>query len=110
MEESGPFLETITGIQGVQVTTVKMQAPSGGMVELLHYRRPQSPGRDQDIYTIGCSHLALTVSDADAVYEHLAARNVPTLSAPTISQDGKAKVFFCKDPDDILVEVVEEVR
>jgi len=110
MNESGPFLETVTGIQGVHVTTLKMQAPSGGIVELLQYHNPSSLGRDQHIYLIGCSHFALTVSDIDGQYKHLLAHNVPMLSEPTLSQDGKARVFFCKDPDGILIEVVEELR
>ena len=37
MNERGPFIETILGLKGVVVTTIKMSAPDGSFIELLCY-------------------------------------------------------------------------
>lgn len=110
MEESGPFIERISGLPGVSVTTLKVRAPGGGMIELLQYHSPAALDRRQDIFIVGCSHVALTVTDAEAVYRRLRAAGLEAVSAPQESDDGSARVFFCRDPDGVLLEVVQELR
>ena len=110
MNERGSFLETICGIPGIEVTTLKMTAPGGGMIELLQYRHPRSATRSQALTIVGCSHLALTVPDIHGVYKRLREANVPLVSEPTLSEDGKAIVCFCRDPDGVALELVEMVR
>lgn len=43
MDESGPHIDAMMGLRDVRVTTVKMTAPGGGMIELLHFQQPPRP-------------------------------------------------------------------
>ena len=108
-DESGPFLEEILGFPGVRVTTVKLGAEQGQtLVELLRYDKPRpssAPGRE--VYDLGSSHLALTVTDLDGLYHRLTEAGVTFRSSPRMAPDGRAKVAFCADPDGTPVELVE---
>ena len=46
---------------------------------------------------------------AETIYEELAKRGCQMLSGPCISPDGKARVFFAKDPEGNYLELVEEL-
>ena len=108
-DEGGPFLEEILGFPGVRVTTVKLGAEQGPtLVELLRYDEPKpSPGLGRDVYDLGSSHLALTVTDLDGLYDDLTKAGVVFRSPPRLAPDGRAKVAFCADPDGTPVELVE---
>ncbi len=111
MDEKGAFLETVHGIPGIHVITSKLRASLGGiLLELLEYQYPESQEKDQRIFFIGCSHFSVTVPDAAAQYKRMVDAGVKTVSPPALSDDGRARVFICKDPDGIVIEVVEEIR
>jgi catechol 2,3-dioxygenase-like lactoylglutathione lyase family enzyme len=110
-DESGDYIDRVTGLSQVQVRTVKMRAPSGGtLVELLEYvshrrERPEAP----EACAIGASHVAFTVRDLAATQARLSAAGVPFHAAPQTSPDGYARVAYCRDPDGTIVELVEVV-
>lgn len=107
MKESGKYLETILGLEGVKVTTVKMAAPDKQMIELLKYH--SHPGKEEvrKLYEIGISHIAFTVIDLDSEYERFRNKGVEFSSPPQLSPDGYAKVAFCKAPEGTFIELVE---
>ena len=109
MEERGPFVETILALPGVDLTTVKLAAEEGGVqIELLRFHsHPDTEGRETPPYRRGPTHMAFTVADIEALCRRIAAMGLPLLSLPAISEDGRAKVAFCRDPDGGLVELVE---
>jgi catechol 2,3-dioxygenase-like lactoylglutathione lyase family enzyme len=111
MEESGPFIETLLGLPGVNVTTVKMEgAPGQIIVELLYFHSHKDPApRPPAPYSIGPTHMALTVDDVDGLYEKMSAAGTPFISRPQLSVDGIAKVAFCRDPDGMMLELVQMV-
>lgn len=111
MLEEGEFIDTILGLQNVQVKTVKMESENGDtLVELLEYRSHKGKKRENyQIFDLGASHIAFTVEDVDAAYERLKGSGVSFNCPPQISSDGKAKVTFCFDPDGVPVELVEEL-
>ncbi len=44
MEESGPHLDAMMGLKDVRVTTAKLAAPDGNLIELLHFHsHPDQP-------------------------------------------------------------------
>jgi catechol 2,3-dioxygenase-like lactoylglutathione lyase family enzyme len=112
MDESGPFIETVLGIPGVDVTTCKMEAEKGGpQVELLCFKSHKDPNpRPPQPYFIGPTHMAFTVDNLMALHRRMTAKGVPFVSPPQVSADGKAKVAFCRDPDGTLLELVELAR
>ena len=111
MEESGAYLDNMLGLKGVQVTTVKMAAPDGNLIELLYYHSHPRKARDQrEICEVGVSHVALTVDDLALEHQRLRNAGVQFYAPPQLSPDGYAKVTFCRDPDGNPVELVEVLR
>ena len=56
----------------------------------------------------GFSHIALTVPDIDRVYFQLKERKIKFFSPPIKSPDSAVRLFFCKDYDGNLLEIVED--
>jgi len=109
MEENGPFIETILGLEGVDLTTVKMCAPDGSMIELLcfktHPDKNKAPARK--LYERGISHIALTVDDLDADYQRIKNAGASFISPPQTNPESTAKVAFCEDPHGNILELVQ---
>ena len=108
-QESGPFIDRILALDGVEVTTIKMSALDGTtQLELLRFKSPAPDScTRQRVNSPGPTHVALTVHDIDTLYRYLSLHDVPFLSEPVTSPGGGAKVAFCTDPDGTLIELVE---
>ena len=107
MEEAGDYIDNISSLQNVKVTTVKMTSPSGQMIELLKYHSHPVEQKTRKICEIGISHIAFTVDNLDIEYERLKAKGIQFNSPPQLSPDGYAKVTFCRAPEKTLIELVE---
>lgn len=109
--EQGDFIDTILGLKNAKVRTIKMLAPDGNLIELLSYQSHKGrKKKNKEIFDIGASHIAFTVENLDYEYKKLKKQGVKFNCPPQISPDGKAKVAFCYDPDDVPVELVEELN
>ena len=110
MNESGSHIDAMMGLKDVRVTTVKMTAPEGGMIELLHFQsHPDLPRWHGKPYSTGFTHIAMTVGDLDDVYIKLSAAGAKFPAPPQYSPDGKVKVIYCKGPEGVLLEFVERL-
>jgi len=107
MEESGSYIDKISLLRNVKVTTVKMSSPSGQMIELLKYHSHPAEKREREICEIGISHIAFTVGDLEIEYKRLKNKGIQFNSSPQLSPDGYAKVTFCRAPEGTLIELVE---
>ena len=107
MDEHGIYINNMLSLDNVQVRTVKLSAGTGNtLIELLDFKSHD----DNDIrnfYTIGASHVALTVDNLEDLYKHLTKNNVKFNVPPQKSPDGLVKVTFCNDPDGTPIELVE---
>lgn len=111
LNESGGYIDNISALKDVKVTTVKIAAPDGNLIELLHYNsHPRAPKEERKLCTIGVSHIALTVEDLEQEYNRLTMAGIIFNAPPQLSPDGYAKVTFCKDPDGNLIELVEVLK
>ena len=109
--EKGDFIDTVSETEGVDLRMVKLTAEDGGMIELLHYRsHPQARHQNNKLYEIGPTHVAFTVEDVDKTYQQWSAKGVKCNNAPIESPDGKAKLFFCQDPDGTFLEIVQMLQ
>ena len=107
-KEEGDYIDSISGLSGVQLRMAKLIANDGAMVELLQYLSHPREARDNpQICDIGCSHVAFTIDDIDKEYARLSKSGVRFNCPPYISPDGYAKVTFCHDPDGTSIELVE---
>ena len=111
MDESGPHIDAMMGLKDVRVTTVKMTAPAGGMIELLHFQsHPDSPAWLGQPYSTGLTHIAMTVGNMDMAFKKLAEAGVLFPAPPQYSPDGTVKVIYCKGPEGVLLELVERLH
>tara|TARA_B100000401_G_C52573040_1_gene608867 strand:- start:247 stop:678 length:432 start_codon:yes stop_codon:yes gene_type:complete len=108
MEESGPEISTFLGIKNVKVTTIKMRNQFNQMIELLYYQE-QPHKNDIFINQLGPTHLALSVSNLDDLYQNFKKQNIEFISSPIITDNKFAKVAFCKAPEGTFIELVEEL-
>ena len=107
MEESNFFIATVLGLEGVDVTTIKMSDPGGGQIELLHFKSHPKKRDERRINDIGISHVAFTVDNIKQLHEDLKNSGVSFVSSPQLSDDGCATVAFCRAPEGTFIELVE---
>ncbi len=111
MNESGDYLDNMMGLKDVKVTTVKLKAPDGNILELLNFSSHISEDRwNGSPHSTGFTHIALTVSNIDAMFNKLKETGVTFPSSPQISPDGLVKVIYAKGPEGILLELVEDIK
>ncbi|MFH0965762.1 MAG: VOC family protein [Planctomycetota bacterium] len=108
--ERGDFIDTVQGLRGVDVRMVKLKLADGAMIELLEDSgHPVSDTSHRRLCDAGLTHLAFTVADVEEVYRRFQSAGLETLSLPVASPDGKARLFFARDPEGNLMELVEMV-
>lgn len=109
--ESSSYIDAILGLKKAIVTTIKMAAEDGSLIELLYFQsHPGTIALDRKLSGIGMSHIAFTVNDIDVVYFKLLKEGILFNSAPQKTIDGSAKVAFCKDFENNFIELVEELH
>ncbi len=110
MDEAGEYIDNLFNLKNVQLQTVKIKDDSNNIIELLKF---ESHLCDQKWggtpYSNGLTHLALTVKDLDTTIQNLKGFDFKPLGAVQHSPDGKVKLIYAKGPEDILLELVEEL-
>jgi catechol 2,3-dioxygenase-like lactoylglutathione lyase family enzyme len=105
---SGPMFESLTAVPGAHIRMVKLRSQQGGSIELLQYLNcPQDvppPVRSCDV---GCNHVALEVEDLDGLYARLRQEGIEFNSPPVTTSNGGFKVAYCRDPEGVILELVE---
>jgi catechol 2,3-dioxygenase-like lactoylglutathione lyase family enzyme len=108
VEEFGPHLDAILGLREVRLTTAKLAAPDGNVIELLYYHtHPDNTSWQGQPYSTGFTHIAMTVKDLDSAFSTLSVAGVTFNAPPQLTPDGYAKVTYCKGPEGVLLELVE---
>ncbi len=83
-------------------------------LELIQFVDAASRIDSADLMKTSISEICFRVQDIDTVYQHLIANHVDCLSAPqsfdfTVSGFGKSKALYFRDPDGIIMELMESV-
>ena len=106
--EDGQYINALQALSGVRLHMIKLRAPDGSLIELLQdVAHPTPPPAHNDLCDRGIRHLAFTVADVEAAWATLRKNECQTLSAPITSPDGKARLFFARDPEGNLMEIVQ---
>jgi glyoxylase I family protein len=106
--EEGSFIDTVQGLSGVRLHMIKLRAPDGSIIELLKdVAHPTPPPERNALCDRGIRHLAFTVADVETAWQTLRREGCETLSQPVTAPDGKARLFFARDPEGNLMEIVQ---
>jgi diaminopimelate decarboxylase len=105
------LIERMTGIPDAVVDYADIEAGSR-VIELLQYRSPEVRPAPRAGGRIGGVHVGLSVDDAGAVHRRLVAAGSEPLSEPVLLPDdgsdwSGARVFYVRDPDGTMLEIVE---
>ena len=107
-QDNSAYAQAVTGVPGAHIWMIKLQAKDGGSIELLKYlSHPQTVPQPRRACDVGVNHIALHIDDIDSLYENLKQHGIHFNAPPTVSTDGGAKVTYCRDPEGVLVELVE---
>jgi len=108
--DDSEYVRAVTETSGADIWMIKLKAADGGAIELLQYlSHPQNVPEPAHAYDLGCNHVALQVDDLDTLYEKLKAESIRFHTPPIVSPDGGAKVTYCRDPEGVIIELVELV-
>lgn len=110
MNEEGDFFEYLLGVKKIKARTVKMSDDSGNIVlELLNFTSGDIDFENnrRKVRDKGYTHFAVTVRNLDEIHKLMSDSKIKFVNKPRISEDGGAKVAFCFDPEDNLIEIVE---
>ncbi len=104
----GKHLETIFNKKGIILRYAKLYAPGQRkreptIFELHCWRRPKI------IPKKGYSHISFTVKDLDFEYKRLSKLGVKFISSPLHSPVTNTKLCFGYDPDENLIEFIEDL-
>ena len=86
---------------------LKLEALDGTIIELLEYPTHPTKPMKLSIINVGACHIAFRVENAEESYSLLKNSGYKVLSKPILSSERIAKVFFCLDPDNVRIELVE---
>lgn len=81
-------------------------------VELIQFLDSQISKQSADLFTTSVSELCFYTEDIETMYQHLQKHGVECLSAPqsfdfTARGFGKSKAFYFRDPDGIILEMMQ---
>ena len=81
-------------------------------VELIQFIGTDITLRKANLFTSSISELCFYTDNIEKLYEKLRQNNVPCISKPekfdfTEKGFGKSKAFYCKDPDGIILEIMQ---
>lgn len=109
--ESGPHIDEMLNLKGVKVTTLKLCAKDGSMLELLNFHsHPDAEVWNGVACTTGFTHIALKVDDIELCLTKLREAGFGINRLPQNSLDGSVKVTYVRGPENILIELVEVVE
>ena len=88
-DENSQFMDAVLGLEHTRLHTVKLRAPSGQIIELLHFASHRDKVRHATRpYSEGITHIAMTVDKLDK---------------GVISPDGAVKITYIQAPDNVLL-------
>jgi catechol 2,3-dioxygenase-like lactoylglutathione lyase family enzyme len=107
-EEKGKHVDGVMGLKDVDVTTAKLKAPDGNLIELLKFNSHKSEKAwNGNPYSTGITHIALQVDNLDKVIEKLTKHDVEFPGPGQTGPEKYAKVVYARGPEGLILELVE---
>lgn len=110
LNEEGDLIDKIIGYKNVKVKTIKLEDNFKNLIEILFFlNSPKLPKTKIKPYSLGYTHISLTVKNINYLYKNLKKNKIIFNSAPKISADGRVIMTYCKTPEGAYLELVEEL-
>jgi len=107
--ENGTTIDKVLGYKNVKVKTIKLQDNNKNLVELLFFlNSPKTKKNKMMPYSIGITHISVTVRDLEKLYKKLKKNRIQFNSEPRLSADKKVLMTYCRTPEGSFLELVEE--
>jgi len=101
-------VKDITGFDH-ECRTIKLASENGSQIELIV--PPFEPSKSISQYLdIGISHTAITVEGMTEIYDKVKELGCEMLTGDVFTNPAGIKIFFCKDPDGNILELVEDPK
>ena len=111
-DESGEFIEKVTGIKNVRISWVKMKTDNGDLIELIKY--VSHPDQTERVRSVpnksGCSHFTITTDNINETCQTIINNGGSVINQPALNDAGLVKVAYCYDVEGVIIEVVEEIK
>ncbi len=115
-DQANAYTASLVGYEGASLRIAQMRLPgrahgrSGHFLELIEYVNP-APDRMEAVRArVGAGHLALQVSDIDALRPRLEAAGAVLINEPvdiTAGINAGGRAVYLHDPDGITLELVQ---
>ena len=107
--ETGSFIESVTGIEDVNIKWIKMNLPDGNLLELIKYINPVTEKEIflQEANQLGVSHLAFNIRNIDLFCKQVIKLGGSIINSPVLTQNKQFRVAYCHDVEGNLFEAVE---
>lgn len=105
----GAYIENVTGVEGSTLEAAILgNEDRHGAVELLKYvsHPDHSPVRAAN--AMYCNHAMFLVDDIGQAWEEVVEAGGQPFSAPQLAPDGSKSVFYFRDPEGTILELVQE--
>jgi catechol 2,3-dioxygenase-like lactoylglutathione lyase family enzyme len=102
----GELISAQTDLAGTEID-VALLAGSNTIVELLCYANPEGRPYTLRACDPGVAHVCIVVDDLDATYEAMKQRGVEFHAPVTKLMDDDTKMVYVRDPDGVMVELLE---
>ena len=108
---SGDYLDEILNEKSVDLEVVFLEAENQStVIELLNIKSPENKiGDNVPFFQTGLNHISIEVDNIDSIYTQLKAEGYKTNSKPLISPDKQVKICFVREPNGILLELIEMI-
>jgi catechol 2,3-dioxygenase-like lactoylglutathione lyase family enzyme len=107
--ENGKQIEQYYQTKYIEVEIAKLYNEENDCIELLNIRNIYINKTTESLKTSGITHIAFTVKNIEEVRRTIENIGGEIVCEPQISNDNKYCVFFCKDPNGVFLELVEEL-
>ncbi len=110
LRRQGEYISRLTGTDNADIDIAILTSLQGEFLELLCFSEKSSGEiHRRPLATPGRAHIAVTVDGLNALYFRGLELGVEFITPPIHSPDG-VLVCFCRDPDGLLIELVEPLN
>ena len=111
MDEEGDLIDKIMLYQNAKIKTYKLVDNNNMLLELLYFKNsPKIKKNKIKPYTNGFTHISVTVKNLNNLYKFLKKKNIKFNSKPKVSLDGNVIMTYCRTPEGVFLELVQELK